>query len=124
MSRNPPPGMDQLTLNQAARYIICYVVWILFLIIGGLIVLRLLINIADVSFLLGADRYTRGLVDKIGIYILGLLWIILVFWTEAYLRKGVMLNLLWPRIQQVMLIEAGLLGASFGLQWLFTRFVS
>jgi hypothetical protein len=100
------------------RYIICYVAWFGVTAAGLWIMLQLRINLLDISLAVNVNPWAMAAVDKFGILLLGLVWLVAVFAAEAYLRQGVERNQLWRRIGRVAGIAAILLGVSYGLQWL------
>lgn len=103
---------------QWLLYIICYIAWFAIAAAGVWLLLQLRLNLIDISMAIDVGPWALGAIDKFGIVLLGLAWVVGVFAAEGYLRKGVELGQLWPRLGRVAGIEAGLLVASYGLQWI------
>jgi len=113
ISSKPGPSLPRWLL-----YTICYVAWIALAVVGVWIILQLRLNLIDIAMALNIGPWVLGAVDKFGILLLGLVWIVGVFAAEGYLRQGVERGALWRRMGQVAGIAAIILAASYGLQWL------
>lgn len=101
-------------------YLAYFVGW---LIVSGLafwILLQLRINLLDIFVALDLNRWAMGAVDKFGIVIIGLGWLVVVLVTEHWLRQSVMRNRLWPRLARLIGLEVLILALSYGLQFALT----
>jgi len=97
-------------------YLAYFIGWLMTSALGFWILLQLRINLLDIFVALNLNRWAMGAVDKFGIVILGLGWLIAVVLAEYWLRGGVKRNRLWPRLLRLLGIEVLLLAASYGLQ--------
>jgi len=82
------------------------------------LILQLRINLIDLNNFLGWGPWILIAVDKFGLLVLGLGWLVGVFVIEMYLRAATTLHLLLWRVLRVLLLIGGALGVSYGLQWL------
>lgn len=57
--------------------------------------------------------------DRLGIYILGLIWFIFLMWNDHYLRTGMGKKQLWRNIGRVAAVQAALVAIIYG-----TRFIT
>lgn len=80
--------------------------------------LQLRINLIDLNNFLGWGAWVLIGVDKFGILLLGLGWLISVFVIEMHLRSGRTTAILWQRSWQLFIYIGGGLALSFLLQWL------
>lgn len=80
--------------------------------------LQLRINLIDLNNFLGWGPWILIAVDKFGLLLLGLGWLIDVLVIELYLRAAQTLrHLLWRTVRCLLLVSAAL-GVSYLLQWL------
>ena len=82
------------------------------------LILQMRINLIDLNNFLGWGPWLLIAVDKFGLLILGLGWLIGVFVLDIYLRAALTLRLLFYRVLRVFLVVLALLGLSYFLQWL------
>jgi hypothetical protein len=80
--------------------------------------LQLRINLIDLNNFLGWGPWILIGIDKFGILLLGLGWLISVFVIEMYLRNSPTLVRLGRRSGYLFLWVGGGLALSFALQWL------
>lgn len=80
--------------------------------------LQLRINLIDLNNFLGWGPWILIAVDKFGLLLLGLGWLIGVFVIELYLRAAQTLRRLGQRLLRVFLIVGIALALSYALQWL------
>jgi hypothetical protein len=99
--------------------------WVLYLLgwvlTSGLafwLILQLRINLIDLNNFLGWGPWLLIAVDKFGLVLLGLAWLIGVFIIEMYLRASQTLRLLLQRLLRVSLVVGIALAFSYALQWL------
>lgn len=107
-------------LPRWISYILCYLIWIVLAAGAVWLMLQLRINLLDIAMAANVNPWALGAIDKFGLLLLGLGWIVGVFIVENYLRLGVERGVLWRRIGRVTAIEAGLLLASYALSWVIT----
>ena len=82
------------------------------------LILQLRINLIDLNNFLGWGPWLLIAVDKFGLVVLGLGWLIGVFVIEHYLRTAPTLQQLLQRTLSILLLAGGALVLSYGLQWL------
>lgn len=98
-------------------YLAYFVGW---LIVSGLafwILLELRVNLLDIFVALELNPWAMGAVDKFGIVVLGLGWLIVAMVTEHLLRQSVLRNRLWPLLTRLIGLEVLILALSYGLQF-------
>jgi len=87
-------------MRRTLIYVLCYVLWIVSAALGifDMLILRgLLVNI---SALVGANRWVLSAIDKFGLFLLGLAWLVFALVSESYYseggRRGESGQALWP----------------------------
>lgn len=98
-------------------YLAYFVGWLIVSALSFWILLQLRVNLLDIFVALELNRWAMGAVDKFGIVILGLGWLIVALITEHLLRQSVMRNRLWPRLARMIGLEVLILAFSYGLQF-------
>jgi hypothetical protein len=102
-------------------YAASFICWLLSAALTFWLILQLRINLIDISvFVIDTGPWVLGAVDKFGMLLLGLAWLVAVLFTEHYLRQGVQRNQLWLRVAWVLGVELVLLALSYLLQILIT----
>ena len=91
------------------EYFACYAAWLALCVLGGLIVQYWLGLIPVVSLSLRANPWVAQAYRQLSLPILGLAWLIMIFWLEHYLRKGVQIGRLWPRAAKVAAALIGII---------------
>jgi hypothetical protein len=82
------------------------------------LILQIRINLIDLNNFLGWGPWILIAVDKFGLVVLGLGWLIGVFVVEIYLRAAPTLRHLLRRILRSLVLIGSALGVSYLLQWL------
>ena len=100
------------------RYVACYAVWLVLAALSLWLMLQLRINLIDTVIFFGWGPWVLGALDKFGILLLGVGWLIFVLFAEHYLRTGVEQARLFPRTARMTIWVAGMLTLSYGLQFL------
>jgi hypothetical protein len=97
----------------AGKYIICYLLW--FLICGIALWLVFLIrqNIVDDIFFLRVNPWQLRAIDRWSFFVLGTIWIVVIFLLEGALRKSVEESRLLVRAGQILAVELALVALSF-----------
>jgi hypothetical protein len=95
------------------RYIICYLLW--FLISGIALWLVFLIrqNLVDDIFFLRVNPWQLRAIDRWSFFVLGSIWIVVIFLIEGALRKSVEENRLLVRAGQILAVQLALVALSF-----------
>lgn len=92
--------------------------WVLTSALAFWLILQMRINLIDLNTVLGWGPWILIAVDKFGLLLLGLGWLIGVFVIEMYLRTTQTLRLLLQRMLHVFGIVGIALAFSYALQWL------
>lgn len=90
-------------------YVGCYAAWLALCALGGLILQYWLGLMPVVSLALRANPWVAQAYRQLSLPILGLAWLIMIFWLEHYLRKGVQIGRLWPRVTKVGAVLIGII---------------
>ena len=98
-------------------YLACFIGWLIASALGFWILLQLRVNLLDIFVALDLNRWAMGAVDKFGVVILGLGWLIAVLIGEMWLRGGIASNRLSSRLFRLLGIEVLILAVSYGLQF-------
>lgn len=116
LENRPAPG----ALPRWVSYILCYLIWLVLAAGAVWLMLQLRLNLLDIAMAANVNPWALGAIDKFGLLLLGLGWLVAVFIVENYLRMGVERGVLWRRIGRIAAVEAGLLLASHAVSWLMT----
>ncbi|MGD2155555.1 MAG: hypothetical protein PVG14_00090 [Anaerolineales bacterium] len=100
------------------KYLLCYIIWLGLCALGFWILLQLRVVFFDIAHLLGLNPWEVRAADKLIMLIFGFFGVGTVVLLEHYLRTGVEKGLLWSRSLRALLLEASILGLSYGAQWL------
>ncbi len=103
------------------RYVACYALWLVLAALSLWLMLQLRINLIDAVVFFDWGPWVLGALDKFGILLLGLGWLVFVLFAEHYLRAGVEQQRLFPRTARVAVWVVGALALSYGLQLLMVR---
>ncbi len=102
--------------RRYAPYTACYLAWVVLSAGGFWCLIRLREIMVALSFLAGMAARLIPVLDRFGLVLLGLVWIIGIGALEAYLRSGLGAGRMGRRIVQIAAIEGGFLGFSYALQ--------
>jgi hypothetical protein len=97
---------------------ICYTLWLLFFATGFWLIIQVRLVLMALGRLTPANHWILGAVDRYALLLLGVVWLILVFVLEAYLRGGVHKGIFWSRVGRVVVWLVGFLVLMTGLQFL------
>ncbi|MEZ4863000.1 MAG: hypothetical protein R3C14_16900 [Caldilineaceae bacterium] len=101
------------------RYVVYFFFWILFSASGFGFFLLLRDSLFKLGVVLRFNPWLVRGIDRWGIFVFGIIWVIFIFWVEGYLRNAVPEQKLWSRIARV-LISLTLFGLILlGIQGLF-----
>lgn len=95
----------------------CYLAWIALSAGGFWSLIRLRDILVALFFVVGLAAKLIPVLDRFGLVVVGLVWIVGIGALEGYLRSGVGAGGLRSRVVQVAAIEAGFLIVSYVLQW-------
>ncbi len=92
--------------------------WVLISGMALWLIMQVRINLIDLNNFLGWGPWILGAVDKFGLVLLGLGWLIGVLGLEMYLRAASTLPMLGRRLLRMFLVAGASLALSYMLQWL------
>jgi hypothetical protein len=95
--------------NTAVRFVACYAVWLASLALLGVAAAQTNGLLLDVALLLRANQWVGRAVRQLSLPVLGLIWLIALYWLEWYLRTGVRKGLLRPRAIRALAVTGGAL---------------
>lgn len=101
----------------ALRYGAYLLLWFLLSAVGGITAWFLRTNLFDLGIWLQWNPWVVRGVDRWGIFVLGVLWLIYIFSVEGYLRTGVAQGRLWHNTKALLIPTLILLAISYGLQF-------
>jgi hypothetical protein len=102
MTSNPPAG-------TAARYVACYAVWLASCALLGVALFQWNALLVDLALLARANQWVGRAVRQLSLPVLGLIWLVAIYWLEWYLRTGVSRGLLRPRATRALIISGATL---------------
>ncbi len=94
------------------RWILVYVFWVTTAGLGFLCLISARNSSLSILYLFSVSRWVAPAVDKIVFLILGVLWLVLVIFTEYYYRQAVAKNILWKHFSLVTAIQLFCLSGS------------
>ena len=90
---------------SAAGYLVCYALWAVTLALGMLDVVALRAGVERVYVSLGLDKWGLATASHSATIVLGLLWLVLVYWVEHAYRSGAKSGRLWQRFTVMTLLQ-------------------
>lgn len=87
----------QNTTARAVHFVACYALWIVLCIFAGWVIFTIHTAILVISMGLGTNQWVAQGFRQLSLPILGIAWLIGIFWLEHYLRKATTLNRLLIR---------------------------
>lgn len=102
---------------SAWLYVACYAIWFVLCAATFWLIVNLRSNLLDFAYLTGGRAEMVGLVDRLGIILLGILFIVIILVTEYKLRTGIEKGLLWKRAIKAVVILIGAIAISYVLQF-------
>lgn len=100
---------SQSRATVIVNYVLCYVVWIALCALSGIAVAQLNGLMLDVSLALRLNQWGARALRQLSLPVLGIAWLIAIFWLEHYLRTSVEKQVLWPRAARATAIMVGVL---------------
>jgi hypothetical protein len=79
---------QQRTL-RLAEWIVCYIVWIALCALGGFVLAQIVPLLLEISLALEANQWVGRAVRQLSLPIIGLIWLVLIFWSEHHLRTAI-----------------------------------
>ena len=117
MQGHTPDEQADGIIVTALRYLIYLLFWCLLSALGGIVAWFLRTNLFDLGVWLHWNPWVVRSIDRWGIFVLGLLWVIYIFSVEGYLRAAVPQRRLWASTKAVLIPVLILLAISYGLQF-------
>ncbi len=106
-----------ITRPNPVLYVACYVIWFALCAVTFWLIVNLRTNLLDLAYLTGGRQEMMGLVDRFGIILLGILFIVIILVMEHKLRTGVENGLLWKRAIVAAAILVSVIVVSYILQF-------
>lgn len=110
--------VQRSTSSTILTYTACYLLLILY----GAITMWLLFSLRDslisISMALRANPWVLRAIDRFGIFLLGLCWLMAFIVVENYFRAGVQKGIFWLRVGKTFLIVGLIALISQALNWL------
>lgn len=106
-----------ITRPNPVLYVACYVIWFALCAVTFWLIVNLRTNLLDLVYLTGGRQEIMGLVDRFGIILLGILFIVIILVMEHKLRTGVENGLLWKRAIVAAAILVSVIVVSYILQF-------
>jgi len=104
------------TLWVVGRYILAYLLWFLFCALAFYAIWRVRANLVEDIFFMRVNPWQLRAIDRWSLWIFGAIWIVGIFLSEGYLRKGVDKNRLLIHTGKLFLIPSIIIGLSFLIQ--------
>lgn len=104
-------------LQRVGRFGAYLVAWLLLSAPGIWFFVSMRNSLFDLSVLLKFNPWAvRGL-DRLGIYLFGLFWFVVVLVLEGYLRTAIEKRRLWQRIKKVFILELIFAAVLLCIEW-------
>jgi hypothetical protein len=102
--------------GTAARYITCYAVWLASCALLGVALFQYNALLVDLALLARANQWIGRAVRQLSLPVLGLIWLVAIYWLEWYLRTGVSRGLLRPRATRALIVTGATLLVALALR--------
>jgi hypothetical protein len=93
-----------------------YGVWVALTLLAGLAVIEVHTFLQGLSMALQLNPWVARAVRQLALPILGLIWLILIFWLEYWLRTGARKGVLWRRVGRVTAAIVGVIVVAYVLR--------
>ena len=107
------------TVKNATKSILMYIIWMIFSVSQVGLAIWIHDVIFSVSLLVAENAWVPRAVDMWSMFILGMVVLATIFWTETYLQKGIKIQRFWQRVGVVALVEGVIALVLFGLGFFF-----
>ncbi|HMO59649.1 MAG TPA: hypothetical protein PKA05_17815 [Roseiflexaceae bacterium] len=84
------------------EWVACYLIWLVICIFGGYTISLILPLLLEIALALEANQWVGRAVRQLALPVLGLIWLLLIFWSEHYLRTAIGHGLLWRRTIRIL----------------------
>jgi hypothetical protein len=106
------------TLTQFLQFGAYLVAWLLLSVPGIWFFLSLRDSLFQISVLLQLNPWAVRGIDRWGIFVFGMVWIVAIFSIEGYFRTAIAKNRLWKRIRRVFVWELIFAAVLLLIQWM------
>ncbi|MCB0061897.1 MAG: hypothetical protein KDE19_07275 [Caldilineaceae bacterium] len=107
-----------MNFSQILQFITYIVSWLLLSASGLWFFLTLRTTLFDLGVLLKLNPWAVRGIDRWGIFVFGMIWIVVIFTLEGYLRTAIAKDKLWQRLRRVAVILAICAAVLQSSQWL------
>jgi hypothetical protein len=114
----------ELSRPSIVQYIVCYIVWAIFSAMSIWLLLTVRINLLQPLIFAQIDPRTLRVIDNFSLIIIALIVVAAIFLIEHTLRKALEKGYFWTRVARVAIVEVGVLGASYLLQFVLRALVT
>ena len=104
-------------LTQFLQFVAYLVAWLLLSVPGIWFFLSLRDSLFQISVLLQLNPWAVRGIDRWGIFVFGMVWIVVIFSIEGYFRTAIAKNRLWKRIRRVFVWELIFAAILLLIQW-------
>ena len=109
-----------MNFSQIVQFITYIISWLLLSASGLWFFLTLRSTLFSISVLLQLNPWAVRGIDRWGIFVFGILWVVVIFILEGYLRTAIAKNRFWKRLRRVVIIMAIAAIIVQSSQWLIT----
>jgi hypothetical protein len=92
---------SESTKPDILAYLFCYLIWIGLCCLLGVAVFQLNGLMLDISLALQLNQWGGRALRQLSFPVLGIVWLVAMFWLEHYLRTGVQRQRLWQRTARI-----------------------
>ncbi len=110
-SRSPQWG-------RIGQYILAYLFWFLFSALSFWAIWRIRVNLVEDIFFMRVNPWQLRAIDIWSIWVMGAGWVVGVFLSEGYLRKGVEKGRLFLHTRKLFLVPLVIIALSYLIQML------
>lgn len=114
----PQHGEKDSVWQRALSYAAYLLFWILFTAIGLWLMFEYRSLIVDLMILAKLNPWAVRGYDRLGIYLLGLIWFVAILFIEHYLRSSIGKNRLWRSIGRAAIVHGILVAVALGVRFL------
>jgi len=101
-------------LLQSGAY---FIAWLLLSLPGIWFFIVVQKSLFQISVIMKLNPWAVRAVEQWGVFLFGIIWIVVIFTLEGYLRTALAKNRLWQRVQRVVLLELLFAAMLLLVQW-------
>ncbi len=98
---------ESTNLRGWTSFVACYVLWLIFILLIGWVAGQAHSLLLELSLSLRFNPWVARAVRQLSLPLLGLAWLVCIFWLEYYFRTGSRTNRLMVRTARVAVITVG-----------------